>query len=210
MCTVGAGYTGPLCGSGVPLSLQKFTDTHSNILTRVIPWPEVLSKYYSHSNVIDTHNQLRQHLLALEERWNNTNGFFRVYTTLMGINVIDSMKVYTLLHQIWYGKPPVKLPVQSFTNRFCEQLLGEESLKKLHTNYQCSTSVPTEGKKLLQDKECVYYKSQSPSKHRIVQTSCKDNTGVTRCKRKILNCSLWSTRGEPHYMEVSWLWHTTL
>jgi hypothetical protein len=42
-----------------------------------------------HSNLVDVHNELRQHFLALEEKCVTTNCWFQVFTSLVGITLTD-------------------------------------------------------------------------------------------------------------------------
>ena len=69
---------------------MKFTDSYGNVVTRYVDRPEVISNFFRSSNVIDTHNQLRQDLLQLEKNWLPKNPYFRLATTLIGINVTDA------------------------------------------------------------------------------------------------------------------------
>ena len=57
-----AGNTEP----GDPYEMQ-YTDSYGNICTRYVDHPDVISRFFASSNVIDTHNQLRQDLLQLEK-----------------------------------------------------------------------------------------------------------------------------------------------
>jgi hypothetical protein len=83
--TENAGDSGP----GDPYEM-KYTDTYGNICTRYVDCPQVISKFFASSNVIEPHNQLRQDLLQLEKKWLTKNPFFRLATTLTGINVTDT------------------------------------------------------------------------------------------------------------------------
>ena len=71
--TKNAGRTTP----GRPY-VAKFADKYGNVSTRNVPRPDVLSQYFSYSNAIDRHNQVRQHFLGLERRWRTTNCWFRL------------------------------------------------------------------------------------------------------------------------------------
>ena len=51
------------------------------------------SRYFLGFNKADKHNQLRQSELALEKKWLTTDGWFRLFTTLIGINTVDTMLV---------------------------------------------------------------------------------------------------------------------
>jgi hypothetical protein len=53
---------------GLPYQM-KYTDDYGNVHERQMERPDVISKFYASSNVIDCHNQLHQDLLALEEKW---------------------------------------------------------------------------------------------------------------------------------------------
>jgi len=49
-----------------------------------------------HSNLVDVHNEIHQHFLALEEKWVTTNCWFRVFTSLVGITLTDCFLAYKL------------------------------------------------------------------------------------------------------------------
>ena len=54
--------------------------------------PQVVSNYFKYCNVVDLHNQARQFDLALEKKWVTQNGYFRLYTTMLGMAVTDLWK----------------------------------------------------------------------------------------------------------------------
>ena len=72
----------------------RFPDTHGNVVHRAVPRPQVISEYFSMSNVIDAHNHARQHELGLEELWVTKDCWFRIDTSFIGITVIDCLKAY--------------------------------------------------------------------------------------------------------------------
>ena len=88
VCTPGAGSI----EDGTPYT-QRWADDNGNIMTRLIPRPAVLSKYFEVSPRVDNHNQARQHELALEELWQTQDCWFRLHTTLHGILVTDCWKL---------------------------------------------------------------------------------------------------------------------
>ncbi len=47
---------------------MRYTDSFGNICTRYVDRPQVISIFFAGSNVIDTHNQLRQDSLKLEKK----------------------------------------------------------------------------------------------------------------------------------------------
>jgi hypothetical protein len=69
---------------------MKWADDHGNVHIRHVSRPQVISHYFSKSNNIDTHNQLRQFELALEKKWVTHDAFFRIMTSIFGINNTDA------------------------------------------------------------------------------------------------------------------------
>jgi len=84
--TTKAGRTTP----GNPY-VMRFTDGFGNLCTRDIERPDVISTFFHDSNVIDT--QCRQANLALEKKWLTKDAYFRLTTSLLGINVVDTYKL---------------------------------------------------------------------------------------------------------------------
>ena len=87
VCTKGAGPT----DFGAPY-VAHFCDEFENLCSRNIDRPGVVSRYFWGAPVIDNHNQQRQHDLGLEDRWPTKNPWFRLATTMIGINTVDSLK----------------------------------------------------------------------------------------------------------------------
>ena len=90
-----AGSTTP----GEPYEM-KFQDEFGNIQIRRVDRPDVLSKFFRDSNSVDKHNQGRQHYLALEKHWHTTDCYFRLCTTMVGINVTDTWKLLKHHHLV--------------------------------------------------------------------------------------------------------------
>ena len=95
ICTKGAGST----KGGEPYE-AKFPDKFGNVCTRQIARPECISTYFKFSNCVDLHNQARQYDLALEKKWITHNGYFRLYTTMVGWIVTDLWKIYKVSNDI--------------------------------------------------------------------------------------------------------------
>jgi hypothetical protein len=76
-----------------PPYIAKWPDQYGNVKQRSVPRPEIVSRYFSVSNKIDTHNQLRQHELALEEHWLTQDPWFRLDTTFIGMTVTDAFQL---------------------------------------------------------------------------------------------------------------------
>jgi acetate kinase len=81
--------------SGVtnPYIVQFMRDKTNNMEERKLDRPETVSKYAGISNVIDIHNHMRQLELALEEKWENKNPHFRLFTTLTGMALADAWRL---------------------------------------------------------------------------------------------------------------------
>ena len=73
--------------------VAKWPDKYGNIKQRPVPRPDIVGKYYRVSNKIDTHNQLRQNELALEQLWRTFDPWFRLDTTLIGMTVTDAFQL---------------------------------------------------------------------------------------------------------------------
>jgi hypothetical protein len=69
---------------------MKYTDSFGNVCTRLVDWPDMISKFFASSNTTNTHNQLHQDCLKLKKKWITCDPFFRLATTLIGINVTDT------------------------------------------------------------------------------------------------------------------------
>ena len=113
--TKGAGSTQP----GQPY-LAKFPDKFGNVCTREVARPEIISNYFNRSNVVDLHNQARQAELALEKKWVTQNAFFRLYTTLLGMIVIDTWKGLRASNRYLHS-------VSNFADILAQEMLDEAS-----------------------------------------------------------------------------------
>ena len=89
IATKGSGHTEP----GIPYE-ARWKDENGATMYKEVERPDIISRYFTNSNVIDVGNQSRQHDLRLEQHWITADGFFRNITTLFGINVVDSWKGY--------------------------------------------------------------------------------------------------------------------
>ena len=99
--THGSGSTKP--DSNNPYML-KFQDTNGNTIYRPMGRPAVLDTYYDSCGLIDNHNHLRQGNLAYERKWTTQNCWFRFFSTLVGIQVVDSFNLLNILCQTYKNK----------------------------------------------------------------------------------------------------------
>ena len=61
-----------------------------NLKSRKVLRPDIISEYFSKSNIIDVGNGIRQNELAFERHWLTKNPWFRIDCTIVGITVADS------------------------------------------------------------------------------------------------------------------------
>ena len=106
---------------GVPYE-QKFPDLYGNVMVRRVPRPKILSNYFERSNVIDSHNQLRQNELALEQFILTNNCWFRLFTTLVGMTITDAYRA----HKHHMKKTTRNFPIVSFADRLGYDLLSNQ------------------------------------------------------------------------------------
>ena len=115
--TSDAGSTTP----GVPYEM-KFTDAYGNIHVRDVDRPDVISRFFQESNCVDKHNQARQFELGLEKKWITDDAYFRLFTTLVGINVVDTWKLASH-HRLLSYRQGRNCTILSFAGILAKQLL---------------------------------------------------------------------------------------
>jgi hypothetical protein len=140
VCTENAGTTAP----GSPYEM-KYTDTNGNICIREVERPSIISNFFYNVNTIDVLNHLRQFCLKLEKKWVTQSGYFRIHTTLIGINVVDTMMLgihHGLLHQQNHG-----IQVKTFLQR-CQANIKEQDDQDT-TKYSMTTFAGVLARQLL-------------------------------------------------------------
>ena len=70
--------------------VQKFLDKYRNVCVRRVNRPKALNEYYRYCGLIDDHNRLRQGYLQLEKKWLCKSGFARIFSTIVGMNLVDT------------------------------------------------------------------------------------------------------------------------
>ena len=58
--------------------------------------PELMSKHFRYSDVVDLHNQSRQFDLHLNNKWVTQSGYFKL---MVGMSITDTCKIYKSLDQ---------------------------------------------------------------------------------------------------------------
>jgi len=123
--TEGAGCMTP----GKPYEM-KFVDKYGNIEIRLVERPQVISDFFYDSNSIDNNNHGRQYELALEKKWVTQKCYFRLTTTMIGLNVTDT---WMLMHHHdlyplhvknrYTNSEQKKVPMKPFAGMLSGQLL---------------------------------------------------------------------------------------
>ena len=120
--TRGAGTT-----KNGPPYLQRYPCKRTRqVRQRHVTRPMIITLFFRHSALIDTHNQARQFLLALEKAWVVQCGFFRLSTTVLGMEVTNAWKAAKLLKPTKYGDMDVK----EFTQRVAGAMLEHAGVKQ--------------------------------------------------------------------------------
>ena len=123
----GASHTEP----GKPY-VAKYRDKNGNCRQQNIACPACCSQYFSVSNVIDIHNQLRQKNLWLEKHWVTQCRFFHIFNMIVGICVVNAMNVYKYhLHPLHCHK---NVELLTFVNMLIEDLLNNKESKVVVQN----------------------------------------------------------------------------
>ena len=133
--TKGAGHTEP----GEPY-VAKWHDSRSNRCERWIDRPAVVSFYFKKCNGIDVGNVMRQKVLRLEKSWVTQDGYFRVLTTLIGTNVVDTYRAY--ISHCRRSHRHKKLELMEFTDMLCYDMLKNDLPDQvaLHDSFSLTTA----------------------------------------------------------------------
>jgi hypothetical protein len=122
VATEGAGST----KAGKPY-VSKYHDELGNVLTREVARPAVVSRYFCKFNKVDIHDHLRQHELALEEKWvgkDEKAGKFRMWSTIRGVSAIDTM--LALKSHSHKGHSIRKVSTRDFIDLLAEEMVDNE------------------------------------------------------------------------------------
>ena len=114
-----AGHTLP----GVPYK-GKWVDNNGKTNFRNIKRPHLISLFFHNSNQIDKHNHARQYVLGIEKQVVTTCGYYRLYSTYLGICITDAWKLYRA--QLGVKHNDKQMSIYDFTNILCKECLLNE------------------------------------------------------------------------------------
>jgi hypothetical protein len=104
---------------------SNFEDKYGNTCTKFIRRPEIVNFIYRFLPVLDNHNKSRQHLLKLEKKWPTRDCWFRLFTTLVGLSVVDLYRLYRCHNE----KEWDKYTVLQFSDMICNGLLPRNRIR---------------------------------------------------------------------------------
>lgn len=108
---------------GIPYN-ARYKDGYGNGAARKVPRPDIISRYFAASNVVDKHNQARQFELALEKHWVTTNCWFRIVTSIIGITVTDAWKAFKYNNGKVHADSD--LPIREFADRLVWEMMDTD------------------------------------------------------------------------------------
>jgi len=111
------------CVTGQPY-IATFVDHAGNRAERPVDRLSVFSRYFSYSNVVDVHNQLRQHELDLEYTWVTQNCWFRLFNTILGMTVTDAYLV--LKSSVHEDHKEKQLTISRFADDLAKEMIRFE------------------------------------------------------------------------------------
>lgn len=112
------------CVNGHPYE-ARFADLKTGqVRSRWVPRPAIITRFFDNTPVVDNHNQVRQANLGLETAWVTQNGWFRIETTLQGMNITDAWYLckFDQAHPDYQRRK--LLTVQDFANELAGELTG--------------------------------------------------------------------------------------
>ena len=115
------------CRNGEPYEARFADKKTGQSRSRMVPRPTIISRYFNNTPVVDNHNQARSSLLGLEKAWVTQNGWFRIETTLQGINSTDVWNIckFDTEHPDYDRRR--RLTIQQFANELGAELIGRDN-----------------------------------------------------------------------------------
>ena len=111
----------------------RFPDKFGNVYIRHVARTDIISNYFKISDVVDVYNQERQYELALGTKWVTQDPYFRLYTTMVGMNVTDIWKLEKL-------KKKKDMTIKEFADILVSDLMNS-AMKTAVSSDSVSTSI---------------------------------------------------------------------
>jgi len=107
--------------------IARWVDDYGNASQRHVEGPECCSQYFKNSNVIDVLNQQRQKELRLDKHWVTNDGYFHLFTTVLGIGIVDMWNRYR--HHLGDKHHHKNCNLMDLVNMMTKDLLENEESK---------------------------------------------------------------------------------
>jgi len=107
--------------------IARWVDKNGNARQRHVDRPECCSTYFKYSNMIDVLNQQRQKELRLEKFWVTNDGYFCLFTTVLGIGIVDVWNGYR--HHLEANNSHKNCNLMDLVNMMTKDLLDNEESK---------------------------------------------------------------------------------
>ena len=124
LMTKGAGIT----EKGEPYE-ARFLDKFGNLCVRYGARPQVIPFCFQYSNIVDVHNLSRQVDLSLEKKWVKEDCYFRIYTTILGIILTDTWKLFWDRHYRGFRK----VSIIEFADILAKELIDQAKAHQAFT-----------------------------------------------------------------------------
>ena len=163
----------------------RYNDKFGNRCTRDCQRPTIIDVYYSIAKTIDIHNHLRQGTLKLEEKWITSNGVNRVHTTLIAINVTDTLITadnHNLLGPLkTAGINKQICSISTFAGVLAQQLLSLSRKYRTASSLTLSQTVPKSQVRIKKEESASTGKKKKLNKKQrdiinLCDSDCLDNS----------------------------------
>jgi len=99
------------CGSTMPTDphikrqyqVDENNATYGEVVFRTVLRTQVIKNYFEAACQIDVHNHLRQGVMGIEDHVKTKNHIFRLFCTIVGMNVVDAYKIYNIGNKLEGG-----------------------------------------------------------------------------------------------------------
>ena len=157
----------------------RFLDKFGNVCVRHVDRPEIISNFFTYSNCVDVHNQVRQFDLALEKKWVTQNGYIRLFTTLVGIDVTDACKIRKIGD---VNFPSIKI----FADILARDMMNNANIfdctvSDTSTVLETAVSSLTEDKIMVSEHTRVYLQRKKIALHVVYQGESYRNKKTMKC-----------------------------
>jgi hypothetical protein len=107
---------------------SSFEDEFGHCTYKELPRPCLVEFLFEYLSLVDEHNRQRQSILGLERCWPTKCCWFRLLTTVVGMCVVDTHRLYRNHNYEVYGK----MDVREFADNLCKNLVRRTTSSLAH------------------------------------------------------------------------------